>query len=125
MADLVHKELSYKLIGILYKVHSELGGGYQEKYYQRAVATELKNSGLSFKEQVHMPLKYKGEKIGSFYLDFLVEDKIVLELKKDKSVSRRTIEQIVAYLKAFNLSLGIVANFTDKGVRFKRILNLS
>lgn len=122
--DLIYPELSYQIIGILFEIFRQLDSGFQEKYYQRAVALELKKCGLKFKEQVFLPLDYKGEKIGSYFLDFLIEDKIVLEIKKDKNFSRKNIEQVVAYLKAYNLKLGIVANFTREGLKFKRIVNI-
>jgi GxxExxY protein len=70
-----------------------------------------------------MPLEYRGENIGTQVIDFLIEDKIVLEIKKDNNFSHKNIEQVVAYLKAFNMKLGILANFTNKGLQFKRILN--
>jgi len=122
--DLVYPELSYQIIGILFETFKQLGSGYQEKYYQRAVAIELKRCGLKYREQVSIPINYKGEKIGHYFLDFLIEDKIILEIKKDKGYSRKNIEQVIAYLKAFDLKLGIIANFTPEGLKFKRILNI-
>ncbi len=122
--DLIYPELSYQLIGILFEIFRQLGGSFQEKYYQRAIALELKKCGLEFKEQLSLPLYYKEEKIGNYYLDFLIENKIVLEIKKDKRFSKKDIEQIVAYLKTSNLKLGILANFTKDGLKFKRILNI-
>jgi GxxExxY protein len=79
---------------------------------------------LKYKEQVLMPLNYKNEKIGKYFLDFLIEDKIILEVKKDKNFSRKNIEQVIGYLRAFNLKLGILANFTSQGLKFKRIVNI-
>jgi GxxExxY protein len=122
--DLVYPELSYQIIGILFEVFKQLGGGYQEKYYQRAIALELRRCKLKYREQVSMPLNYKDERIGKYFLDFLIEDKIILEIKKDKNFSRKNIEQVVGYLRAFNLKLGILANFTSQGLKFKRIVNI-
>ncbi len=122
--DLIYPEISYQIIGVLFEVFRQLGHGYQEKYYQRAVSLELKRRGLKFKEQVYFPLNYKGDKIGNYFLDFLIEDKIILEIKKDKHFSRKNIEQILGYLKAFDLKLGIIANFTSEGLKFKRIVNI-
>lgn len=123
--DLVYPELSYQIIGILFEISKQLGSGYQEKYYQLAVAAELKNCALKYQEQVSIPLKYKDNRIGRYFLDFLIEDKLVLEIKKERNFSRKNIEQVYAYLKAFNLKLGIIANFTRDGVKYKRILNVS
>ena len=66
-----------------------------------------------------MPLNYKNERVGNYFLDFLIENKIILEIKKDERFSRRHIEQVYSYLK-----LGIIANFTKSGLKFKRILNI-
>lgn len=122
--DLVYPELCFQIVGALFETFKELGHGYQERYYQRAIANELKLQGLNFKEQVSIPLEYKGNKIGRYFLDFLIEDKVVLEIKRDRSFSRKNLEQVLAYLKAYKLKLGIVAVFTPDGVRYKRIVNL-
>jgi len=79
--DLLHPELSYKIVGATFEVYNNLGPGYLEKYYQRAIAVALKESGLKFKEQVYATLIFKDVKIGKCFFDFLIEDKIVLELK--------------------------------------------
>jgi GxxExxY protein len=122
--DLVYPELSYRIVGVLFAVSNELGGDYLEKYYQKAVALELKKQHLQFKEQVKQTLKYKDVLIGNYYADFIIDDKILLEIKKNKVFTPKNIEQVYSYLKAYKLKLGILANFTDNGVRFKRIVNL-
>jgi len=123
--DLVYPNLCYQIIGILFEIYKQLGSGYQEKYYQRIVAIELSKNGLSYQEQIMVPLVYKGNKIGAYFLDFMINNKIVLELKKGDNFSQKHIEQVYAYLKATNLKLGIIANFGKKGVKFKRIINLT
>jgi len=120
--DLIYPKLSYQIIGILFDVYNELGGGHYEKYYQKAIA--FKKCGLFFKEQIYVPLNFKGNKIGNYYLDFLIGNKIVLEIKRGEKFRKKDIEQLYSYLKATNLRLGIIANFTKSGVRFKRILNI-
>lgn len=125
--DLVHPKVCYDIVGILIEVYKNLGSGYQEKYYQRAVAAELKKRGIKFTEQLPIKLLYKDTRIGSYFLDFLVEYlgvKIVLEIKKDQYFSKHHIDQVVGYLKATGLELGILANFTPQGVKFKRIVNI-
>jgi len=122
--DLVYPELSYKIIGILFSVFNELGYGYQEKYYQKAITIIFKENGINFKEQISAPLQFKGNKIGYYYLDFLIEGKLVLEIKKGDRFLKSNIEQVYAYLRRFNLKLGIIANFTKEGLRFKRIVNI-
>ena len=122
--DLIYPQLSYKIIGILFSVFNNLGYGYQEKYYQKAIAILFKENGINFKEQVYAPLEFKENKIGCYYLDFLIENKIVLEIKKGERFLKSNIEQVYAYLKRFNLKLGIIANFTRKDLKFKRIVNI-
>lgn len=123
--DLLYPELSYQIIGILFEVYNQLGPGYHEKYYQRAIAKELENNKIPFAQQVFIPLKFRKEVIGRQYLDFLIEEKIVLEIKKGDRFSKRHIEQIFNYLKATGLKLGILANFGSKSLKFKRIINLN
>lgn len=79
---------------------------------------------MKFEEQVSAPLKYRAEKIGQYFLDFLIENKIVLEIKKDNLFRKPNIDQVYAYLKSTGLKLEIIANFTRDGVRFKRIINV-
>ncbi len=124
-ADLIYPELSYIIVGILFSVFKHLGGSLQEKHYQRAIAVELEKSKVSFAEQVRLPLSYKEVSIGEFYMDFLIEDKIVLEIKKDKMYSKRNFDQVNAYLKASKYKLAILANFTKDGLKFKRIVNIN
>lgn len=122
--DLIYKDLTYKVIGVLFEVYNKLGYGYQEKYYQKAIAVLLKKMKIRIREQIYVPLIFNDKKIGRYFLDFLIEDKIVLEIKKSENFQRNNIEQIYAYLKASGFKLGILANFTKKGVKIKRIANV-
>ena len=115
--------MSYKIVGILYDVYNELGSGHREYVYERAIASEFRKSGIKFAEQVPANLTYKGEIIGQYRFDFLVEGKIVLELKQGDRFSRKNFEQVTGYLQLKNLPLGILANFTSSGVVTKRVLN--
>ncbi len=122
--DLVYPELSYEIVGCAFEVFDELGPGHSEKSYQRALAIALRAKNLQFKEQVYYKLKFRDEIVGRSYLDFLVEDKIILELKKDVNFSKTHIEQVLNYIKLSKLKLGILLNFTKEGVKFKRIVNI-
>jgi len=123
-ADLVYPEPSYKILGVLFKVWSDIGFWHKEKIYQRAVARALCDSGFEVKEQLPAKIVFKGEFIGVYYFDFLVDDKIVLELKVRNYFSKKDIEQVYSYLKAKDLKLGIIAHFTQSGVKYKRVLNV-
>ena len=122
--DLLYPELSYKIIGILFEVFNELGYKYQEKYYQRAISESLRNIKLPFKEQVHIPIKFRDVNIGRYIVDFLIDNKIALEIKRGDYFSRSDIIQMLAYLKTTKLKLGILARFSSKGLKFKRIVNI-
>ncbi len=123
MDNVIYPELSYKIIGIIYKVYNELGYGFQEKIYQRAIAAEFRRQMIKFKEQLYCNLFFSNEKIAHFYLDFLVENKIVLEIKVGYNLRKRDFEQILSYLKTNNLKLGLLVLISPKGVEYKRILN--
>jgi GxxExxY protein len=120
----VYPELSYQIVGILFKVYNELGSGYKEKFYERAVAVGLINGKLAYKNQVPYKINFQGKFIGINYLDFLIENKIILELKRGDYFSKKSIEQVNAYLKVTGLKLAILAQFTSQGVRFIRLLNI-
>jgi GxxExxY protein len=122
--DLVYPELSYKLIGCAFEVYNELGFGHAEKFYQKAMAIQLKKEGLKFKEQVYTPLKFKGELIGKQYFDFLVDDKIIVELKKNNNFSKGNIDQVKQYLITSKLQLALLINFSPSGIISKRIVNI-
>lgn len=122
-ADFILPDLSYKINGILFEVYKELGAGHRESVFQKATAAGLTDAGLHFKEQVYVPLTFKGQKVGKYFLDFLIEDVIVLELKQGLFIPANVIRQTKQYLVALNLKLGIVACFTHNGVILKRIIN--
>jgi len=123
MGKLLYKELSYKIVGILYEVYNNLGYGHRERTYQRALAEELKNNKIVFKKELYFPIFFKEKLISKYFFDFLVEDKIVLELKVSNDLYQNDINQILAYLKTKNYHLGILAIFTNNGVKTKRIVN--
>lgn len=123
--DLIYPELSYKLVGLAYNVFNELGHGHLEKIYQKAYAKELKEARIIFKEQAPYQVIYKDEIIGNNFLDFLVEEKVIIELKRSDFYSKKYIDQVSNYIKVSNLKLAILINFTSNGVRIKRIVNES
>jgi len=120
--DLLHPELSYRIIGVLFDVYNVLGPGHRELYYQRAVAEALKKESLPFQEQVRFPLRYHEKLVGSYFLDFLIDNKIILELKRGNRYSKRHIDQVLEYLRASKHDLAILASFGADGVTFKRIV---
>lgn len=120
---IIYKELSYEIVGLLFEVYNELGYGYQEKFYQRAIAIALDKKSIKYQQQIPFNVTYKGVKLGRYFLDFLIDGKIILEIKKGEHYSKKNIEQVKGYLKATKLKLAILANFTAQGVKFLRVLN--
>jgi len=123
--DLIYPELSYTIVGILFEVYNNLGPGHKERCYQKAVAVAFRAAKTSFKEQAYSPVIFKDNNVGNYFLDFLIEDKIVLEIKSGEKFLKQNISQIYSYLKIKKLKLGILANFTKEGLKFKRIINLN
>jgi len=123
MAKLVYADLSYKIMGILFEVHNRLGGQFEEKYYQRAVEKLLRANDLKFTKELQANISFEGDPIGKFFLDFLIENKVVLELKATPKLLPIHFRQVRSYLKVKNLQLGILANFRGEKLTYERILN--
>ena len=123
--DILYPDLSYKIIGCAFDVYNSLGSGHHEKYYQRALCEAFSNKNLKFSQQINFPLRYCNKIIGRKYLDFLIEGKIVIEIKKSGRFSKTHIDQVMEYLRLSNLRLAILINFGTYGVTFKRIVNFS
>jgi GxxExxY protein len=122
--DIVYPELSYKIIGILFEVYNELGFGYQEKYYQRAIEAAFTEDGVRYKSQCPYLVRFNGKIIGRYFMDFVIEDKIVLEIKSGDYYAHKNFNQVKGYLHTTNFKLGILANFTSSGLKYKRVLNI-
>jgi len=121
--DLIYPELSFKLVGYAFTVFNELGAGHAEKYYQRAYAAVLEKEKIKFKEQAYAPLIFQEKVIGRSYFDFLIEDKIIVEIKKSNFFSKANIDQLFQYLKTSHLKLGLLINFGNERVYSRRIVN--
>ncbi|MEK7162170.1 MAG: GxxExxY protein [Patescibacteria group bacterium] len=122
-ADYLHKDLTEKLIGASFKVYNALGYGFREKEYQSAYAVEISKLNLQFKRELYCLLKYDGKVISKFFIDFLVEDKIVVEFKVAEEFYKKHFDQVMTYLKDNKLELGLLIIFTSKKVLVKRIIN--
>jgi len=108
MGKLVYPQLSYKIVGLLFEVHNRLGGNFEEKYYQRALEKLFKLNDIKFDKELMANISFEGDPIGKFFLDFLIENKIVLELKAVPKLLPIHFRQIRSYLKVKNLELGIL-----------------
>lgn len=116
-----YSALTSKIIGCAMKVHSTLGNGFQEVIYQRALAIEMTNQGLSFVREMEMPIFYDEQQIGRRRVDFFVEDKIMVELKAVIQLQDVHLAQAINYLEAYNMEVGLLINFGSKSLQFKRV----
>lgn len=123
MTKLIYPELSYKLLAVLFKVHNKLGSSRQEKHYQRAIEIELEDQKIEFEREKQTSLKYRDRKIGDYFVDFVIDGKILLELKAKDFYTSKDINQVISYLKTLGLRLGILANFRAEKLIYKRIIN--
>lgn len=123
MEGLIYSDLSYNLVGLVYNVYNNLGFGYQEKYYQRAYARELEKLGLKFRREQKCVINYQGKQIGRYFIDFVVDGKVVVEFKVANDFYLQYTKQVLGYLKATGLRLGILFLFTKNGIKYKRIVN--
>jgi len=122
--DIVFPELSYRIVGLLFAVHNNLGCGLLEKYYQKAVAEKLREFKIDFREQVAIHLLMEEKTIANGYVDFIIDNKVILELKRGERFLKQNIDQVNSYLKITKLQLAILANFTSRGLLFKRLINI-
>lgn len=120
----LYKDLTEKIIGLLYKSYNEIGYGYREKYYQRTFEELLKTSDIPFKKELPNTLKTKsGKIIGRYFVDFLIDGKVAVELKIGNDFYPTHLNQLLSYLVVYNLKVGLLALITPKGVRIKRLVN--
>jgi len=120
---LIHKDLSYKINGILFQVHNELGRYCNEKQICDRIEHLLKEEGLDYKRELVLPPSFKGEFKGRNRIDFIIENKIILEVKCTRFLGREEYYQTQRYIHAFNIQLGIMVNFRDERINPRRILN--
>ncbi len=118
-----YSELTSKIIGCAMKVHSALGNGFQEVIYQRALEIEFRDSDIMFNREYEMPVYYKKQQIGTRRVDFLVEDIISVELKALTLLEDVHLAQAINYLEAYDLEIGLLINFGEKSLEFKRLVN--
>jgi len=120
--ELLYKELTEKIIGALFEVFNNLGPGLSEIIYKRAVMEELNRVKLEFKVEKNVPIFYKRKRLGLYRLDFIIEEKVILELKVKSEIELIDEAQIITYLKSTGYRIGILANFGSKKLEFKRFI---
>ncbi len=122
-ADLIYPELSYAIVGILFEVANALPPGLPEKDYQRALSMLLTDRKINFAREVYIPITLLGKLVSKYFADFVIDNKILLELKVGPTLGYAHARQTLTCLRAKNLQLGIIAYFTKNGVQCRRIVN--
>lgn len=122
--ELLYKELTYQINGAAMDVHKALGCGFLEKVYQEAFAIALQERGLPFQREKPISVFYHGHQLHTpYFCDFMVDNKIIVELKAVKNIEAVHYAQILNYLRATGLKLGIIFNFNDVSIHPIRVLN--
>jgi len=122
--ELKYRDITEKIIGAAFEVHKFLGNGFQEVIYQRALAYELSRAGLDFEREIEQDIFYKElkEPIGTRRADFVVEGKVMVEIKAIIQLEDVHLAQALNYLKAYKLEVGLLINFGSKSMTFKRLV---
>ena len=119
MADFIHSDINKRIIKSFYSVYNKLGFGFLEKVYENAMMIELMSDGLYCEKQKPIKVYYKEKIVGDYYVDILVENKIIIELKASEGIVEEHELQLINYLKATDLEIGLLLNF-GKQAQFKR-----
>lgn len=123
MSQIIYKNESYFVIGLCMDIHNELGKGFSEAVYSDALEIELKSNGVPFQKEVKFDIIYKGEKLKhNYYADYLLDDKFILELKAVEKISNSHIKQTLNYLAASKMQLGLIINFGEDSLSYKRVI---
>ena len=117
------EDITYKIIGCAMKVHNTLGNGFQEVIYQRCLAIEMDRAGLSFGREVEQKIFYDGIEVGTRRADFVVEEKIIVELKALITLEDVHLAQAKNYVVAYDFPLGLLINFGAVSLQYKKIFN--
>ena len=119
--EYLYSDITEKIIGSAMTVHNILGNGFQEVVYQRALAIEMIDQGLSITRELEIPIFYKDEEIGSRRVDFFVEEKIMVEIKAVTRLDNVHLAQAINYLEAYKMKVGLLINFGANSLEFRRI----
>ena len=123
MTQIIHKDESFKIMGILFDVHNNLGGGFSEIVYKDALEYEFKKLNIPFEREKEYKVQYKDIILNhKFYAEFVVYDVITLEVKSSKKLDSKHIAQCINHLKISSNKLAILTNFSNKSLEYKRIV---
>ncbi len=115
-------DITYAINGAIFEVNKVLGPGFLEKVYEKALLYELKNRGLKSVGQAPITVNYKGQCVGEYFADILVEDRVIIELKTAKKIEKIHEAQLLNYLKATGIQVGLLVNFRHSKAEIKRLV---
>ena len=118
-----YSDITEKIIGCALKVHQRMRSGYPELIYHRCLIIEFKRSALSFLSEIELPIFYDDIEVGKRRVDFLIENKVIIEIKAVSELTDTHLAQALNYLEALNLEIGLLINFGSKSLEVKRIIN--
>jgi len=121
--ELVHRELSYQLTGIFYSIHNGLGRNLLEKQYADAFEAELGKHRIPYEREARVSVRYQDMRLPAGVVDFIVENKIAVDIKAKKFITKEDYQQMLRYLKAKQFRLGLIVNFRSSYLKPKRVLN--
>lgn len=117
---MLYKDLAYKIVGCFYNVYNELGPGYKESIYHKALTIEFKNNTINFEGEKQVSINYQDRKVGVYIPDFIIDDKIIIELKAVDFMPKLYEEQLYTYLKGTEYKLGYLVNFGGAKIDIRR-----
>jgi GxxExxY protein len=122
MTEILHKQLSFAVVGAAMEVHRVLGSGFLEAVYQAALEKELSLRGIPFQHQVELPVKYKDEFVGIYKADLIIDEKIIVEIKSVSRLNSAHDAQAIHYLSATGLELALLLNFGGGSLAYRRVV---
>lgn len=121
--EVLYKELSYKIVGCFYKAYNTLGPGHKEDIYQKAIGIEFENNGIKYVAKKKLTIEYDGKKIGTYEPDFIVDNKVIVEIKSVLNMPKVFEKQLYYYLKASGYRLGYLVNLGADSIDIRRRIN--
>jgi len=121
-SKLIYAGLTYKVRRAIFNVYNELGHGHKEQVYQKALAKELEEMNIPYKQEVNLNVKYKGKPVGNYRPDFVIDDKVILEIKAVEFMPKAFEEQLNHYLKTTGFQVGLLINFGSPRLVIKRLI---
>lgn len=120
---MLYEDLTKKILEACFEVSNELGIGYLESVYEKSFLIALRQKGLKAENQIPLQVKFRGEAVGEFFVDVLVEKKVLIELKVAGGLSKENFAQTINYLKATGIEIGLLVNFGTPKIEYRRFTN--